>query len=361
MSGGTASSLPVVSAVRPHIADDVARDIVAALAAGDHILDDGEPRPLRPSDFAVLVRNRGQGTLIRDALNRAAVPCVLTGGSSVFSTPAATAWQRVLAALEQPHRPDRTRLAALSPILGYSAAELADGGDALVATLSARLRSWAAVFERSGVAAMFEVMVAGRGTQARLLGVEDGERTLTDLRHLAQLMNREVTTAQLGLASLSAWLTHRMADEKNSGTSAAARWAANSREYSRTGSHVPSTRDSNRSASVSGRPTARRSRRCTERIALSIASSRGGTGRPRALRSVLVGTMVSRPFTSTRARRMCSAPVSEQARGAVVVSVVVVHDSGDETDADPETAQQHRGGDHRPPWVARSGREQRQR
>ena len=31
----------------------------------------------------------------------------------------------------------------------------------------------------------------------------------------------------------------------------------------------------------------------------------------------------------------------EQARGAVVVSVVVVHDSGDETDADPETAQQH--------------------
>ena len=51
----------------------------------------------------------------------------------------------------------------------------------------------------------------------------------------------------------------------------------------------------------------------------------------------------------------------EQARGAVVVSVVVVHDSGDETDTDPETPQQHRGGDHRPPWVARSGGEQRQR
>ena len=51
----------------------------------------------------------------------------------------------------------------------------------------------------------------------------------------------------------------------------------------------------------------------------------------------------------------------EQARGAVVVSVVVVPDSGDETDADPETSQQHRGGDRRPPWVARSGGEQRQR
>jgi hypothetical protein len=45
---------------------------------------------------------------------------------------------------------------------------------------------------------------------------------------------------------------------------------------------------------------------------------------------------------------MCFVPL-KQARGAVVVSVVVVHDSGDETDTDPETAQQHRGGDYRPP------------
>ena len=56
----------------------------------------------------------------------------------------------------------------------------------------------------------------------------------------------------------------------------------------------------------------------------------------------------------------CFVPL-EQTRGAVVVSVVVAHDSGDETDADPETAQQHRGGDHRPPRVARTGGEQRQR
>jgi hypothetical protein len=42
-------------------------------------------------------------------------------------------------------------------------------------------------------------------------------------------------------------------------------------------------------------------------MVLSIARSRGGTGRSRALRSVLVATMVSRPLTSTRAWRTCSA------------------------------------------------------
>ena len=38
------------------------------------------------------------------------------------------------------------------------------------------------------------------------------------------------------------------------------RCAENSREYSRTGNNVPSTRESNRSPSASGRPTARRPR-----------------------------------------------------------------------------------------------------
>jgi hypothetical protein len=49
--------------------------------------------------------------------------------------------------------------------------------------------------------------------------------------------------------------------------------------------HVPSGRASNRSSSPSGRPTARRSVLCVCVIALSIASSRAGTGKSRALRA----------------------------------------------------------------------------
>jgi exodeoxyribonuclease V beta subunit len=217
-SGVQESKVPLVGPVRRHIAADVAHDIVTTLVAGEHIINGDRRRALQPSDIAVLVRNREQGSLVCDALNRADVPCVLTGGSSVFTTPAATAWQRMLAALEQP-RPERIRLAALSPLLGFTAGELAIGGDRLLADLSGQMRSWAALFERYGVAAMFEVMAASRGLEARLLAVEDGERTLTDLRHLAQLMNRAVTTEQLGLASLSTWLAHRAADEQYTTTS----------------------------------------------------------------------------------------------------------------------------------------------
>src|ERR1700746_1409441 len=72
-----------------------------------------------------------------------------------------------------------------------------------------------------------------------------------------------------------------------------------------------------------------------------------------------MGLRCARP--GIRPRRDVLLAAITGAGGAVVVSVVVVHDRGDETDADSETAEQHRGGDHRPPWVARSGGEQRQR
>jgi exodeoxyribonuclease V beta subunit len=216
---GDDSNPPRVGPVRQHIADDVAHDIVATLASGQEIVDAGGRRALRPSDIAVLVRNRDQGSFVREALDDAGVPCVLTGGSSVFTTTAATAWQQMLAALEQPHRPERVRLAALSPLLSFTADELAAGSDALVASLSAQMREWAAVFERCGLAAMAELVAASRGLHARLVAVEGGERMLTDLRHLAQLMNRAANDEQLGLASLSTWLSNRVTDEQFTDTS----------------------------------------------------------------------------------------------------------------------------------------------
>jgi exodeoxyribonuclease V beta subunit len=206
------SGLPNVGPVRERIAGDVADDIVATLESGTQFTDDGRVRPLRPSDIAVLVRSRDNGRLVCDALNRAQVPCVLTGGSSVFTTPAATAWARLLAALDQPHRPERLRLAALSPLLGYTAAELAAGGDGLPAQLSVQVRGWADAFTTRGLAAMFELLCASSDLAARLLRVQGGNRMATDLRHLAQILNRAAETESLGLAALSRWLQQRVDD-----------------------------------------------------------------------------------------------------------------------------------------------------
>ena len=216
---GNPSKYPGVAEVRPRIAEDLAHDVVMTLTAGQQILDGEAWRTLAPSDIAVLVRNRDQGSLICDALTNAAVPSVLSGGASIFTTPAAADWQRLLAALEQPHRAGLVRMAALTPLIGFTAADLDAGGDEIVAVLSAQLRTWVDVLEKFGAAALFEVVAAWRDLNARQLAVEGGERTLTDLRHLAQLMNRVVTDDQVGLVSLTTWLARRCAEERNAAMS----------------------------------------------------------------------------------------------------------------------------------------------
>jgi len=201
-----------VGVARPRVAQDVADDIVATLGAGEEICDDaGAWRAVCPGDIAVLVRTGDQGRMVREALTRAGVPCVLTGGASVFSTPEAVVWQRLLAALEEPRRASRLRLAALTPLIGCSASELAEGGDAVLADLSARMRRWAQVCTTAGPASVFEMLCSQTGLAARLIGMDGGERSLTDLRHLATLLDRAFAAESLGVSELGRWLADRIA------------------------------------------------------------------------------------------------------------------------------------------------------
>ncbi|WP_280417979.1 UvrD-helicase domain-containing protein [Nocardia carnea] len=220
------SGFPNIHRQRARVAADLAGDIVALLESGTVLAEatgrrpaarngapagePGEGRPLGPGDIAVLVRTHTQLEVVREALERAGVPVVLTSGSSVFGTASATDWLWVLSALEQPHRADRVRLAALTPIFGYTSAEMDSGGADLVGRVSAELRDAARLFARAGFAAVVEELTAATRLVPRLLAVEHGERRLTDIRQLAQLLDEVSATEGFGLTALTRWLADRI-------------------------------------------------------------------------------------------------------------------------------------------------------
>ncbi|UFS98817.1 UvrD-helicase domain-containing protein [Nocardia huaxiensis] len=207
------SGYPTVGRQRERIAVDVVADIVRLLESGTRI-DAGteHERPIGPGDIAVLVRNHTQLDLVRRELERAGVAAVLTSGASVFGTPAAGEWLWVLHALEQPHRADRVRLAAGTTLLGLSADEIDSGGADLVGRLSAELRDAGRLFARAGFAAVFEKMSAATRLAPRLLALEGGERRLTDLRQIAQLLDEAALREGLGLTALTRWLADHVRD-----------------------------------------------------------------------------------------------------------------------------------------------------
>lgn len=193
-----------IDKVRPFIAKDLAIDVAALLTSGATF----EGEPLVAGQVAVLVATHVHAAMVQQALLARGVPAVIAGSGSVFATPAAEEWLVLLEALEQPNRSDRVRAAALTPFIGLSAAELAAGGEKLTDTYGGQLRQWADLVTRRGVAALLET-VFELGLGRRILRRRDGERQLTDLRHVGQSLHAAAVEDSLGLAALVEWLRGR--------------------------------------------------------------------------------------------------------------------------------------------------------
>ncbi|MDX6364927.1 MAG: exodeoxyribonuclease beta subunit [Nocardioidaceae bacterium] len=203
---------PIVGPVRELVADDLAADVVRLLGSGAHLVTSGPPRCIAPGDIAVLVNTNKQAQLVREALSRVHVPAVLTGTASVFSTDMATQWLLLLQGLDRPSQSSRVRTAALTCFVGWDAERLAAAGDGALDTLGPLLRGWADVLHQRGIPALVEVVTEEAALYERLLATPTGERRLTDLRQLAQLLHAAAVDEQLGTVALVEWLQRRIND-----------------------------------------------------------------------------------------------------------------------------------------------------
>jgi exodeoxyribonuclease V beta subunit len=185
---------------RAHIAADCAADIAALLASG--ATWDGAP--LVAGQVAVIVSVRDHGLMVQRALAERGVPAVMSGGGDVFLTPAGDEWLTLLTAMESPHRSGLVRAAALTHFFGATTAALDAEGDTLTTAVADVLRGWALLLRGRGVAALVEA-AEERGLSRRVLGETEGERLLTDLRHLGQLLHEAAVRDGLGLTALLEW------------------------------------------------------------------------------------------------------------------------------------------------------------
>jgi exodeoxyribonuclease V beta subunit len=196
---------------RAYVARDLAGEIATLLGADATLDDDGAL--LGASDVAVLVRTNGQAEAVKDALGEVGVPAVVNGAGSVFKTPAAQDWVLLLDALERPESLARARAVALTSFGGWSAEAVAGASDGQWDSLQQRLHSWAGVLRRSGVATLLEVVSSQQSLAGRLLSGLGGERELTDLCQLGELLHVAAADGGLGATALASWLRARIAGD----------------------------------------------------------------------------------------------------------------------------------------------------
>jgi exodeoxyribonuclease V beta subunit len=203
----TAKGWAKAPAARELIARDVAADAARLLASGAQ----AGGVPLTAADVAVLVRTNTQARVIKAALDEAGVPAVVNGVGSVFATDAARDWLALLEALERPEYLPRARAAALTAFLAWPAERVAGAADDDWEALQQRLYTWAGVLRRAGVATLMEEITQRERLPERILGRAGGERVLTDLRHVAELLHGAAIDGRLGITALAGWLRHRIA------------------------------------------------------------------------------------------------------------------------------------------------------
>lgn len=197
----------LIGPLREHIPADLAADIGALLNSGARY--DG--RAVRAGDIAILVEQHQDAALCRDALTRLGIPVVYTGDTDVFASRAAEDWLCLLEAFDQPGRTGLVRAAACTMFFGETAESLARGGDKITDRVTQTLREWADHVRLRGIAAVFEAaQLSGMGR--RVLSQRGGERHMTDLAHIGQLLHETAHAERLGLPALRDWLRHQRED-----------------------------------------------------------------------------------------------------------------------------------------------------
>lgn len=184
-----------------------ANQIAELLESGKHRI--GEHR-VSPSDIAVLLPTHHVIAQLRGLLRERRVPCVSASRASVFATDTARELQILLYAIANPGAIRPLRAAVATRLWGASFDELREWVDDPVRWqgIAETFRELHGVWQAQGVLAITERLIAREAMHRRFLATVDGERTLTDLRHLGELLQEQAAN-MAGPEELIAWLDER--------------------------------------------------------------------------------------------------------------------------------------------------------
>ncbi|HFK5797357.1 TPA: exodeoxyribonuclease V subunit beta [Enterobacter hormaechei subsp. oharae] len=209
------------AAMAQHCAAQI-RDWLSAGARGEALLWKGEQaNPVKASDITVLVRSRQEAALIRDALTLLDIPSVyLSNRDSVFDTLEAQEMLWLLQAVLAPERENTLRSALASSMLGLNARDIDElnhdenAWDAVVEEFVHYRERW----QKRGVMAMLRELMTRRQIAENMLASSGGERRLTDILHISELL-QEAGTQLESEHALVRWLAQQIADPNSNASS----------------------------------------------------------------------------------------------------------------------------------------------
>ncbi len=196
-----------IEEIRQRVADATAAEIARLLNPASQPRARVGERALCGGDIAVLVRTHRQASQVARSLRACGIAVVQRSQQSVYESHEAEQLQRLLIALLEPHRAPLVHAALATPMLGWDGAAI-DGlnrDDALQNELFNRFFDYHRRWREDGFIAMIRLLAMEMHVENRLLEFSDGERRLTNLHHLLELLHEHDGSAHPGIEGLVKW------------------------------------------------------------------------------------------------------------------------------------------------------------
>jgi exodeoxyribonuclease V beta subunit len=159
---------------------------------------------------AVLTRTNAAARDMKDALDAAGVPAVIGGADDVLASDEAAELVRLSAAISSPYDHRAVSAALATRIWGFTALEIAtavsDGGEAEWSRITSQFADIRDTWRSRGVSAALGALMAARDTTERMLTLPDGERRLTNIRHVIELLHEAASDEGVVAESVGEWL-----------------------------------------------------------------------------------------------------------------------------------------------------------
>lgn len=175
-------------------ADRIAKMLTDSDAKHCGLQSEGSLKALQPGSFAVLVRNRMEAKQIAEALAVRGVRTVyLSDRDSVYATEEA---QTLLAWLQAIHAPEDEQKLRMALMMRLSMQNDAQFGvwledEQAWETMLEHCRDFQRIWRQQGVLPMIRAWLHTLALPSRWLALVEGERILTNMLHLAELLQRE--------------------------------------------------------------------------------------------------------------------------------------------------------------------------
>ncbi|HFY0730057.1 TPA: exodeoxyribonuclease V subunit beta [Citrobacter amalonaticus] len=198
------------------------RDWLKAGLCGEAMLISGhDARPVSAADISVLVRSRQEAALVRDALTQLAIPSVyLSNRDSVFETLEAQEMLWLLQAVMAPEKENTLRSALAASMMGLNARDIdmLNGNENAWDRVVDEFVGYRQIWQKRGVMPMLRALMSARQIAENLLATAGGERRLTDILHISELLQEAASQLESEHA-LVRWLSQHILEPDSNASS----------------------------------------------------------------------------------------------------------------------------------------------